>query len=111
MLLYCCFGNDLLRVHGIVHLSVLCPLCVATCTLALHCNDVLKCDDIISNTRYTLVLKFAEVAFHEEGSKIFNVVLNGKHTVVRDLDIYSKVGHAVAHDEYISFVVKGDTLK
>ena len=63
------------------------------------------------SSRYTLVLKFAEVAFHEEGSKIFNVVLNNKHTVIRDLDIYAKVGHAVAHDEYISFIVKGDMLK
>jgi hypothetical protein len=61
--------------------------------------------------RYTVVLKFAEVAFREPNKKIFNVILNEKHAVVKDLDIFSKVGHAAAHDEYISFTIKNNVLK
>jgi len=61
--------------------------------------------------RYTIVLKFAEVAWREPNKKIFNVVLNSKHTVIRDLDIYARVGHAAALDEYISFTIKNKLLK
>lgn len=61
--------------------------------------------------RYTLVLKFAEVAFREANKKIFNVVLNKKHVVVRDLDIFDRVGYAAAHDELVSFTIKGGVLK
>lgn len=40
--------------------------------------------------------------------QVFDVVLNGDHTVVADLDIFEKVGRGVAHDEYIPFkIVKG----
>lgn len=62
--------------------------------------------------RYTLVLRFAEVAFDEAGKKVFNIVLNEKHTIVRDLDIYGRVGHGTAHDEYVPFIIKeSSTLK
>eukprot|EP00040_Diaphanoeca_grandis_P032827 m.199768 g.199768 ORF g.199768 m.199768 type:complete len:314 (+) comp32747_c1_seq4:875-1816(+) len=61
--------------------------------------------------KYTIVLKFAEVAFSEAGKKVFNVVLNGKHVIVRDLDIFRKVGAAAAYDEYATFSIKGNSLK
>lgn len=37
---------------------------------------------------------------------MFDVTLNGVHTIVSYLDIFEKVGRAVAHDEYIQFKVK-----
>ena len=39
--------------------------------------------------------------------------MNEKHVVIRDLDIFRKVGHATAHDEYIPLLVKdrSTTLK
>lgn len=63
------------------------------------------------NGKYTLVLKFAEVAFHEPGRKRFSVVLNKKHVVLHDLDIFDKVGYATAHDEFVSFIVNDGNLK
>ena len=33
------------------------------------------------------------------GKKVFNVVLNEKHTIVRDLDIYGRVGYAESYAE------------
>ena len=45
--------------------------------------------------------------FHQ----VFDVTLNGVHTIVSYLDIFEKVGKAVAHDEYIPFrVTKGKIL-
>ena len=42
---------------------------------------------------------------------MFDVTLNGVHTIVSYLDIFEKVGKAVAHDEYIPFKVsKGKVL-
>jgi hypothetical protein len=42
---------------------------------------------------------------------VFDVTLNGVHTIVSYLDIFEKVGKAVAHDEYIPFrVTKGKIL-
>ncbi len=43
--------------------------------------------------------------------QIFNVVVNGVHTVVEELDIYSKVGRGVAHDEIIPFTVKNGKIR
>lgn len=59
---------------------------------------------------YVLVLKFSEVYFSSPGMKVFDVVLNGVHTVVSELDIFSKVGKGVAHDEYVPFKVKGNKI-
>ena len=43
--------------------------------------------------------------------EVFDVTLNGVHTIVSYLDIFEKVGKAVAHDEYIPFKVsKGKVL-
>uniref|UniRef100_A0A023GP25 Putative receptor-like serine/threonine kinase n=1 Tax=Amblyomma triste TaxID=251400 RepID=A0A023GP25_AMBTT len=60
---------------------------------------------------YVLVLKFCEVYFDSSGRKVFDVVLNGQHTVVADLDIHARVGRGVAHDEYIAFSIKGNKLR
>ena len=44
-------------------------------------------------------------------SQIFNVRLNGELNVVNDLDIFSEVGFAVAHDVYVPFTVEEDELE
>ncbi|CAG9840165.1 unnamed protein product [Diabrotica balteata] len=63
---------------------------------------------VISDGDYVLVLKFCEVYFNAPDQKVFDVVLNGDHTIVADLDIFEKVGRGVAHDEYIPFnIIKG----
>ncbi|GFX81751.1 malectin [Trichonephila clavipes] len=59
---------------------------------------------------YVLVLKFCEVYFSSPGMKVFDVTLNGVHTIVSDLDIFAKVGKGVAHDEHVPFTVKGNKL-
>lgn len=58
-----------------------------------------------SDGDYVLVLKFSEVYFNGPNQKVFDVVLNGDHTIVSDLDIFEKVGRGVAHDEYIPFKI------
>ncbi|KAK6483637.1 malectin-like [Huso huso] len=56
---------------------------------------------------YMVVLKFAEVYFAQSQQKVFDVKLNS-HFVVKDLDIFDKVGHSTAHDEIVPFsIVKG----
>ena len=57
------------------------------------------------------VLKFSEVYFNAPGQKVFDVVLNNDHSIVSDLDIYSRVGHGVAHDEVIPFTIGDGMLK
>jgi len=42
--------------------------------------------------------------------QVFDIVLNGDHTIVSDLDIYDRVGRGVAHDEYVPFSVLNDKL-
>ncbi|VVC99253.1 malectin-B [Leptidea sinapis] len=59
---------------------------------------------------YVLVLKFSEVYFTAANMKVFDVVLNGDHTIVADLDIFEKVGRGVAHDEYIQYSIKNGKL-
>ena len=58
------------------------------------------------NGNYVLILKFSEVYFNHKGGKIFNVAL-GKENVIKNLDIYAKVGKAEAYDEYIEFEIRG----
>lgn len=60
---------------------------------------------------YVLVLKFSEVYFNSADMKVFDVVLNSAHTVVKKLDIYKSVGRGVAHDEVIYFTVSRGILK
>ena len=57
------------------------------------------------NGKYVLNLKFSEVYFTNKGDKIFNVAL-GRETIIKNLDIYSKVGKAYALDEYIEFEIR-----
>ena len=57
------------------------------------------------NGKYVLILKFSEVYFNNRGEKIFNVAL-GKENIIRNLDIYAKVGKAEAYDEYIEFEIR-----
>lgn len=59
---------------------------------------------------YVLVLKFSEVYFNAPNMKVFDVVLNGDHTIVADLDIFGKVGRGVAHDEYVPYSIKNGKL-
>lgn len=59
---------------------------------------------------YVLVLKFSEVYFNSANSKVFDIVLNGDHQIVSDLDIFAQVGNGVAHDEYIFFSVSRNRL-
>lgn len=42
--------------------------------------------------------------------QVFDVVLNGDHTIIPNLDIFAHVGRGVAHDEYIQFSVKQGRL-
>lgn len=63
-----------------------------------------------SDGEYVLVLKFSEVYFNSPNMKVFDVVLNGDHTIVADLDIYDKVGRGVAHDEYVPYSIKNGKL-
>lgn len=64
----------------------------------------------IKDGEYVLVLKFCEVYFNAPNMKVFDVVLNGDHTIVADLDIFDKVGRGVAHDEYIEYKIKDGKL-
>ena len=59
---------------------------------------------------YVLVLKFCEVYFNSLNSKVFDIVLNGDHQIISDLDIYGQVGKGIAHDEYIYFSVSRNRL-
>ncbi|KAM9331316.1 malectin [Gastrophryne carolinensis] len=58
---------------------------------------------------YVLVLKFAEVYFAQSQQKVFDVRVNG-HTVVKDLDIFDRVGHSTAHDEIVPIVIRKGKL-
>lgn len=59
---------------------------------------------------YVLVLKFSEVYFNSINSKVFDIVLNGDHQIVSDLDIFAQVGKGTALDEYIYFSVSRNRL-
>ena len=41
---------------------------------------------------------------------MFDVVLNGDHTVVQELDIFQRVGRGVAHDEVVPLSIRGGRL-
>ncbi|XP_078523823.1 malectin [Lissotriton helveticus] len=58
---------------------------------------------------YVVVVKFAEVYFAQSQQKVFDVRLNG-HVVVKDLDIFDRVGHSTAHDEIIPISVRKGKL-
>ncbi|GFO43224.1 malectin [Plakobranchus ocellatus] len=60
---------------------------------------------------YVAVIKFSEVWFGAPNQKVFDVVLNGEHTVVSELDIFAKVGRGVAHDEIVPFTIRNGKLR
>jgi len=68
-----------------------------TYSLPLKSNNI--------NGKYVLILKFSEVYFNMKGEKVFNVAL-GKENVIKNLDIFGKVGKAEALDEYVEFEIK-----
>lgn len=37
--------------------------------------------------------------------------MNHDHVVIKDLDIYDRVGYGVAHEEYIPFTIKNGNLR
>jgi hypothetical protein len=59
--------------------------------------------------KYVLVLKFSEVFFNSPNEKIFDVAL-GKQTIVKHLDVFSKVGKAIAYDEFVEFELKNNKV-
>jgi hypothetical protein len=59
--------------------------------------------------KYVLVLKFSEVYFNSAGEKIFDVLI-GKEPLIRQIDIYEKVGKAAAYDEFAEFEFKNDKI-
>ncbi|SPP82138.1 malectin [Drosophila guanche] len=59
---------------------------------------------------YALIMKFCEVYFDAPGRKVFDVLLNRKHTVIRQLDIYEQVGRGSAHDEIVYFKINNGRL-
>lgn len=65
---------------------------------------------IAGDGEYALALKFSEVYFTAPHMKVFDVVLNGEHTVVEQLDIYQNVGKGVAHDEIVLFTISRGRL-
>lgn len=58
---------------------------------------------------YVLWLKFSEVWFNAPGLKVFDVALNDD-IVVKDLDIFERVGRGVAHDEIVPFQVRQNKI-
>ncbi|XP_058820375.1 malectin-A [Topomyia yanbarensis] len=65
---------------------------------------------IAGDGEYVLILKFCEVYFNAPNMKVFDVLLNNRHMVVTDLDIFSLVGKGTAHDEYVYFTVSRGRL-
>lgn len=59
---------------------------------------------------YVIVMKFSEVWFNEPNQKVFNVMLNDKHIVVNNLDLFAVAGLGVAHDEIVPFSIKKGNL-
>lgn len=64
-----------------------------------------------ANGEYVLMTKFSEVYFQHPGGKVFDVVLNKKHVVVSNLDIFARVGGAAAHDEVTRFKINDGQLE
>ncbi|XP_053693789.1 malectin-A [Sabethes cyaneus] len=65
---------------------------------------------IAGDGEYVLILKFCEVYFNAANMKVFDVLLNNRHMVITDLDIFSLVGKGTAHDEYVYFTVSRGKL-
>jgi len=66
--------------------------------------------DLVDDGDYVLWMKFAEVWFNGPNMKVFQILLNDEHSVLDEIDIFSKVGRSTAHDEYIPFQIKNGRL-
>ncbi|UJR13394.1 hypothetical protein I4U23_000410 [Adineta vaga] len=66
--------------------------------------------DLTDDGDYVLWMKFAEVWFNGPNMKVFQVLLDDEHSVIDELDIFSKAGRLTAHDEYIPFQIKNGRL-
>ena len=74
-----------------------------------HSDSFIYSIPIKHKGKFVIVLKFSEVYFNEAGDKIFDIAL-GKMVVVKNLDIFAKVGKAAAHDEYIEAELRDDKV-
>lgn len=59
---------------------------------------------------YVLILKFCEVYFDAPNKKVFDVLLNKRHTIISGLDIFAQVGKGTAYDEHIYFTISEGKL-
>jgi len=57
---------------------------------------------------FVLTLKFSEVYFERPGQKVFSVMLND-HTIIKDLDVFKKVGKNAAYDRQVEFRVSNSS--
>ncbi|KAI6658203.1 Transposable element P transposase [Oopsacas minuta] len=60
-------------------------------------------------TRDETWIRYSEPT-RKEQNKVFDVRFNGHTVVIKDLDIFAKVGKATAHDEYVPFELKNSQL-
>ena len=58
---------------------------------------------------YVLWLKFSEFWCYGSNKRVFDIAINDE-TVIKNLDIYDKVGHAVAYDEVVPFQISNGKL-
>jgi hypothetical protein len=79
---------------------------------AMYLNN-LEAEDLFSykisvpkDGNFLLVLKWAEIREHiKSGDRVMDIVLNGKHKVVQNLDVFKVVGGFRAHFEYVYFKI------
>eukprot|EP00106_Octopus_bimaculoides_P015587 XP_014783029.1 PREDICTED: malectin-B-like [Octopus bimaculoides] len=76
------------------------------CTLNVNLRQN-RCDTVYDEAEFLELILCLSKAF----SYIFDVVLNGEHTIVDELDIFAKVGRGVAHDEMLTFSVKNGKVR
>ncbi|CAD8186038.1 unnamed protein product [Paramecium octaurelia] len=66
-------------------------------------------NEIPENETYVLVLKFAELHYEENNSRVFNVLL-GKKMILQNIDISQLVGPFTAHTEYVEILIDGGAV-
>lgn len=64
---------------------------------------------IVDEGEFLLITKYAEVYFQQPGQKVFDVNLNDL-IGISDLDIFSSVGKAAAHDVVLPFSIRDGQL-
>jgi hypothetical protein len=66
---------------------------------------------VMSDGKYWLLMKFMERDFGNASKRIFNVTLNGHHTILSKLDIFAQAGLYTALEKFIFFGVCNQTLR